>query len=40
MTLCPPILMTVASGRILKSGAASVAARSWASLSDRCISSA
>jgi len=40
MTLCPPILITVASGRILKSEAASVAARSWASVSDRCISNA
>ena len=39
MTLCPPILITVASGRIRKSAAASAAAWSCASVSDRCMRS-
>src|SRR5262249_33530947 len=39
MTLCPPILITVASGRMRKSAAASAAAWSCASVSDRCMSS-
>src|SRR3569833_1555162 len=40
MTLCPPILITVASGRIRKFVAASTAPASSGSVSERCIRSA
>src|SRR5215471_5887571 len=40
MMLCPPILITVASGRIRKSAAASAAVRSCVSVRDRWTRSA